>query len=202
MPFVVVPDTGIQPRQATGFMLRGLLALIGDKSGLSATRQLVAALDAGRFEAEGKALAKKVKGHVPVIYASIRNEALAHSWKIKFNENGKVPAFYNVFPELNHNEMTGFDVIRSTKPLSSNFHFILLDDPADHDQNRKRVRVTARLLEKRKFPTTTVEVPTGDRYEAMFRNLLLADWATYHTALLYGAEPELVPMVEEFKNLI
>ena len=77
---------------------------------------------------KGKRLQEKISGKVPVIYASSENCAIAYNWKIKLNEGAKIPAFYNTFAELNHNEMTGFDVIDSTKSLSDKFHFIFLTD--------------------------------------------------------------------------
>lgn len=147
-------------------------------------------------------MAGKLRDRVPVIYASNRNGALARNWKIKFNENGKVPAFYNVFPELNHNEMTGFDAMKKTKPLAKSFHFVILADNEDHPQIKRRMDVIEKLFAKRGLRTERVGISGATRYERIFSNLLLAEWASYHTALLYGVEAEEVPMVEEFKKLI
>jgi glucose/mannose-6-phosphate isomerase len=201
-PHVVIPDTGIQPRQASGFMLRGLLALLGDKKGLAETHALAAALKPADIEEEGARLAGKLRDRVPVIYASSRNEALARNWKIKFNENGKAPAFWNVFPELNHNEMTGFEAAKKTKPLAKGFHFVFLEDSEDHPQIIKRMAVTKDLFAKRGLRSDSARLKGDTRYQRIFGNLLLAEWASYHTAILYGTEPEEVPMVEEFKKLI
>ncbi len=118
------------------------------------------------------------------------------------NETGKIPAFSNVFPELNHNEMTGFDRKGKTKDLSGKFCFIFLSDNADHPQNRKRFEVTKRLYEERGLVVHSLPLQGTTRSEKIFSSLLLADWVAYHTALQYGVEPEQVPMVEEFKKLI
>ncbi len=201
MPYVVIPDTGIQPRQSNAFMTRGIAALMQDEATLKAMRPL-ANLDAAAYEIQGKALSKRLKGKVPVIYASARNEGLARNWKIKFNENGKIPAYWNSFPELNHNEINGFAATGSARPLAHAFHFVFLEDEEDHPQVRKRMVVTKKLYEKKGMAVDVVTLGGGSRYERMFSNLILADWTTYHTALLYGAEPEPVPMVEEFKKLI
>lgn len=202
VPYVVVPDSGIQPRQATGFMLRGLMALIGDYKGLKETHELSWSLKAAELEKDGAKLAGKLRDRVPVIYASTRNEALARNWKIKLNENGKAPAFWNVFPELNHNEMTGFDAAKKTKPLAKSFHFVIIGDSEDHPQIKRRMDVLEKLFAKRGLRTERLELRGATRYERIFSNLLLAEWASYHTALLYGVEAEQVPMVEEFKKLI
>lgn len=118
------------------------------------------------------------------------------------NETGKIPAFYNVFPELNHNEMTGFDVIDSTQGLSHNMKFVFLKDRDDHERIQKRMEIAERLLEERGFEVIVLEVSGEKVCEKLFRSLLLADWVALHTARLYGTESEQVPMIEEFKKLM
>ncbi|MBI2506739.1 MAG: hypothetical protein HYW00_01200, partial [Candidatus Colwellbacteria bacterium] len=110
IPFVQLPDTGIQPRMSIGFMLRAVLKLTGESRLYKESGKLANTLKPGEWETKGKELADTIFKHIPIIYSSRRNIALAYNWKIKFNETGKAPAFYNTFPELNHNEMTGFDV--------------------------------------------------------------------------------------------
>jgi glucose/mannose-6-phosphate isomerase len=154
------------------------------------------------LEPTGKELARNLSGHLPIVYASRRNIALAFTWKIKFNETGKTPAFYNTLPEANHNEMTGFDVKDGTRALSSQIHFLFLKDNADHPRIQKRMEVLEKLYRDRKLPVENIEINGTNRLEKIFRSLILADWVSYHLALKYGVEPEEVPMVEEFKRLI
>src|SRR3989344_4288396 len=108
IPYIKLPDTGIQPRMATGLGFRAFLKVLGEKKALIESAKLAYSLKPLKLENQGRNLAKKLKGFVPVIYSSQRNSAIAYNWKIKFNETGKIPAFYNILPELNHNEMTGF----------------------------------------------------------------------------------------------
>lgn len=201
-PYIQLPDTSIQPRSALGFSFRALLKLVGEEKILKETNALAKNLDPKKLEKEGKVLAKKMKDKVPVIYCSRANETLAWNWKIKLNETGKVPAFYNVFPELNHNEMTGFDVKPKSEPLSKNFHFIILKDKSDHKQIQKRMLVVEKLYKKRKLPVTVIDISNKNYFEKMFTSLVIADWTAVHTANLYDLESEQVPMVEEFKKMI
>src|SRR3989344_9035331 len=115
VPYIQLPDTGIQPRSALGFSLKAFFKLLGEETALSELTSLAEILNPELLEKEGHDLARILKDKVPVIYASARNEAIAYNWKIKFNETGKIPAFYNVIPELNHNEMTRFDVKESSR---------------------------------------------------------------------------------------
>src|SRR3989344_2952279 len=200
VPFVQVPNTGIQPRMGTGFMVRGLMKLTGDDKGLRASEALAKVLNPSAIENAGKRLAKSLEGTVPVVYASRANQVLAWNWKIKFNETGKIPAFANVLPEMSHNEMTSYDAIPSTRALSKNFHFIFLEDPVDHERVRLRVKIIRELYRSRGLNSTSVQLEGGDIYEKIFSSLVLADWTAFHLAMHYRVEAEKVPMVEDLKR--
>ena len=202
IPYVEMPNTNIQPRCALGFSLRGLMKLMGLEKGLKETVKLAKTLKPGELERAGKDLANKLRGMVPVVYASRENYCLALISKIKFNENGKIPAFYNVFPELNHNEMNGMDVVIANKELSKNFCFIFITDKEDHPRNIKRMQITKALYEKRGLRVVVLELQGKNKLEKIFSNLLTIDWTSHYTALNYGYDSEPVPLVEEFKGLM
>lgn len=175
IPFVQLPDTGIQPRSALGFMIKALLAIMKEKRVLGEMSKLVKTLKPESFERKGKELAKKLSGFIPIIYSSERNQAIAYNWKIKFNETSKIPAFYNLFPELNHNEMEGFDIKEKTKNLSEKFYFIFLKDEKDHPRIKKRMKILKKLFSQRKFPILEIELSGKNIFEKIFSSLILAD---------------------------
>lgn len=203
LPYIQMPDTGIQPRSALGFTLMALLKLMNQQQTIEEASQLSSMLKPVEFESQGRELAERLKGFVPVIYSSSRNLPIAYNWKIKFNETGKIPAFYNVFPELNHNELTGFDVVDATRNLSKNFYFLLLEDDSDNPKIKKRMQILAKLYRDRGLKIEFVKLISGSNaFYKIFSSLILADWTAYYTAKSYGVESEQVPMVEEFKKLI
>lgn len=201
-PFIMLPSTGIQPRMALGFGLRAVLKLVGDAKGLRESAKLAKTLKPMSYKKSGDALAKRLRRRVPIIYASARNQAIAYNWKIKFNETGKIPAFYNVLPELNHNEMTGFDVARMTKKLSSLFHFIFLTDKNDHPRVQKRMTILLQLYTERGLFVETIPITGKNAFDQIFASLITADWTAVALAEHYGLESEQVPMVEAFKKLM
>ncbi|MDP7466031.1 MAG: SIS domain-containing protein [Candidatus Pacebacteria bacterium] len=202
IPYIQMQDTGIQSRSALGYSLRALLKVMEEENMLKELNALSESLDPSSYEEAGKALSKKLKDKVPVVYSSTQNMPIAYSWKIKFNETGKIPAFYNVFSELNHNEMTGFDIEDSTKELSQNFHFIILRDKEDNPRVLKRMEVLEKLYKDRGLSVDVINIEGKDKYHKVFASLLTADFAAYYTAQMYGLEAEQVPMIEEFKKLI
>lgn len=202
LPHIEIPDTKIQPRMATGFNFLALLALMRKKKELADARMLAGLLKPVEYEEAGRALAKKIHEKVPIIYASRRNRGISYNWKIKFNETGKIPAFANVLPELNHNEMTGFDVTDKTRPLSENFHFIFLRDSTDSEKIQKRMDVLGKLYRDRGLLIEEIEMKGDSPYLKIFSSLILADWTALYTGESYGVETEQVPMVVEFKKAI
>jgi len=200
--YVQMPDLHMQPRMATGLSLMAMLAVMGEKAALAEVTALSKQFHPAREEHHGKDLAKRIHGSVPVIYASARNGAIAQNWKIKFNETDKIPAFWNMVSELNHNEMTGFDVKTRTASLSRNFHFIFLKDSEDDKRVMKRFNVMERLYHERGFKVEVILLHDKSRIHRIFNALSLADWTAYYGSKLYDVEPEQVPMVEEFKKLI
>lgn len=203
VPYIELPNVGIQPRAALGYSFRALLKFLGEVEAMRATGVLAKSLDVSKLEAPGRELADRLRDFIPVIYSSSRNYAIAYNWKIKFNETGKIPAFAGMLPELNHNEMTGFDVEPSTAHLAKPFYFIFLKDSEDGPKMSKRIEVLHKLYDERKLPIEIMELSSeGDVFHKIFSSLVLADWVAYYTALNYGRDPKEVPMVEEFKKLI
>ena len=208
VPHVLLPKTPIQPRMAIGFMLKALLKLAGDEAALGEAAALAETLDPSCLEDEGRSLAEALVGKIPVVYASTVNLPLAYTWKITFNETGKIPAFCHAFPELNHNEMTGFDQPQSGEPrfenvregLNAPFACVILKDPSDDPRIAKRMAVLEELFRARDLPVQTITLAGASAFEKIFSSLLLASWTAFYVAENYGLEAEDVPMIQEFKK--
>ncbi|MFA6973517.1 MAG: bifunctional phosphoglucose/phosphomannose isomerase [Parcubacteria group bacterium] len=199
IPCVILP-AGIQPRYATGYFFAAMFQVLVN-CGLieDMGRELVQLAkklekDAKKLEAQGKKIAQKLVGKTPIIYSTPKYKSLAMIWKIKINENAKTPAFYNFYPELNHNEMVGF-----TLPQGK-FHVITLINQDTHPQNIKRMRITAKLLKKNGIDTTFIEMENSNVFHTIFSTLLLGDWISYYLALAYKQDPTPVVMVEDLKK--
>jgi len=203
--FVRIPG-GIQPRLALGYQFSALVSLlelhgflkqkITDEI-LELEKKLLPAL----LEKKGKILAKKVFKKIPLIYSSSQNEVLAKIWKIKFNENSKVPAFFNVFPELNHNEMTGIGEC-TKKILWKNFFLILICAKDDHPRVQKRMRVLNKIFNQKGIKSSWTFLEGKDIFKETFENILLGDFTSYFLAILNKVDPTPVNLVEKFKRLI
>lgn len=202
LPYVELPKKDIQPRMALGYNLIAIAKIIKKEDFLRELRELASLLDCKYCEGQGKDLAVRLEGKIPIVYASAQNKAIACNWKIKFNENAKIPAFYNVFPELNHNEMTGFDLAPATKNINEKFHFIFIKDKQDDERILKRMNVCENLYEQLGYKVEKIEMKSDNLWKKAFESLIIADWTSYWLAKIYNVEPEKVPMVEEFKRMM
>jgi glucose/mannose-6-phosphate isomerase len=201
VPCIKLPS-GIQPRMANGYFFASIFQiLVNTRLVADKTDELVKLSESLKektegLENKGKEIAKKLIGKTLIIYSSAKFKSLAMMWKIKFNENSKVPAFYNFFPELNHNEMVGF-----TNPKAK-FFILMLKDPDDHPQNLKRFDITAKLLKEKGIETEMISMEDSHIFYKIFSTLCLGDWISYYLALEYNQDPTPVEMVEKFKDLL
>ena len=202
LPCVVLP-AGLQPRMALGYSFLALLAVLAEKELLDEAYGLERVLQPEAFEKKGKELAERLFDKIPLIYSARENFALAYIWKIKLNETGKVPAFCNSLPELDHNEIVGFDNLKSLPNLKNNFHAIFLRSGDEHPRILKRVELTKTLLEAKLPSVSIIDMVGGGskpELEKAFNSIILADWTSFYIARLNGADPEKVGIVEELKR--
>jgi glucose/mannose-6-phosphate isomerase len=202
VPLALIPDTGIQPRAATGYLVAALLKILSNAGIIEAQDQELLGLEkilrAENLENEGKRLAKSIKGKTPIVYISQNYKALAYIWKIKFNENSKTLAFWNYFPELNHNEMVGY----TNERFKDKFFTIILRADDDHPRNIKRMFLMDKIAKEQGYDAVTIDILGNKLYSKVFTSILLADWTSYYLALEYGLDPSPVHLVEKFKKLL
>lgn len=199
LPLIRLPKTidgnELQPRMATAYMTLALLVLMGEKKLYKHVAALGAALRPSQYRSRGEALAHQIGDTTPLVYASAQNTTLAYQWKIKFNETAKIPAFYNIFPELNHNELNGF-----VGAPWGRYCVFMLQDADDHPRIQRRMKITAALYKDRGIDVHVVKLAGKNPVEKIFGALLIADWCALALAERAGVDPARVPLIEQFKK--
>lgn len=197
-----IPYENFQPRVGTGYFFGTMFQiLVNQKMVPDMTEDLLKEVEIlkqnmAASEEQGKELAKKIVGRTPVIYTTAKYKSVAMVWKIKFNENAKTPAFWNFFPELNHNEMVGF-----TSPQGK-FFVLMFRDASASPQSFKRFEITAKLLREKGVEVEVLDMQGGGVFTKIFLCIALADFTSYYLALEYGQDPTPVDMVEKLKGLL
>jgi glucose/mannose-6-phosphate isomerase len=131
-----------------------------------------------------KTLARALVGRAVVVYAAAGwPAAVARRWKGQINENAKSLAFAEALPEMNHNEIVGWQALGD---LHGRFAAVFLADADDLPQVAHRARVTRAILEEEGLIGHEVRA-TGDGPLARLLSLVqLGDWVSYYLAILAG----------------
>ncbi|MCA9537545.1 MAG: SIS domain-containing protein [Myxococcales bacterium] len=196
---LVRPNPDFQPRAATGFFV-GALARLAEDAGLvhgleADLADVAASLRAQKdVEARADALANALVDRIPVVYAASPLADTARIIKIKFNENAKLPAFFNELPELNHNELVGFT------RFADRFAAVLLADPQATPRMQRRLAMTAETLREAGLTVHTMDLPAAPPLQQAFAALHLFDFVSYRLARLAGIDPNPVALIEAFKK--
>lgn len=197
VPIAIIP-AGLQPRMALGFQFSALIKILANCGLIEDDRDEVLGLEnflkPKNLENQGEKLSVKLKNKIPLIYSSRKLKYLARIWKIKLNENAKIPAFYNYFPELNHNEHNQFEGRQSGR-----LSVIILKNENDHPRILRRMKLLSEMIGAIKIPVEFVEVEGKTTLCKVFNSMLLADWTSYYLALKYKIDPTPVKLNDEFK---
>ncbi len=135
-----------------------------------------------------KRIARSLMGTIPVVYAPADFSSVARRLKNYFNENAKVPARWDVFPELNHNEITGWDEAGGRFAKQSSV--ILLRTGSESALMKGRISASKSMLLKKKAKRFIELKPVGESKLARLLSLAyLGDFITCYLAVLYGRNP-------------
>ena len=198
LPLVLVPS-GLQPRNASIYMVRALLALTQRKEELDALAHIsLAGTDIEEMVARDTEF---VLEKLPVFYSSNRNMLLARAGRIMMNETARLPAILNQFPELNHNEMQSFDA-GLPENLEHLFAFFVIRDERDHPRITRRMEVFRLLMEERGRSVRIFDISTMSPEEALATTLLRFTLAARGVATSRGNDPDTVPLIETFKKML
>ncbi|MCD6453124.1 MAG: bifunctional phosphoglucose/phosphomannose isomerase [Dehalococcoidales bacterium] len=144
-----------------------------------------------------KQLATQLHNHLPVIYGGGLAAEVAHRWKTQFNENSKAWAFYEVFPELNHNAIVGYQF---PPELASKIIVIMLQPTQLPRRIQLRYQITRQLLEQAEVAYQTVAGIGNSPLGQMMSLILFGDYVSYYLAMLHQIDPSPVKNIEFLKQ--
>jgi len=144
-----------------------------------------------------KKLALELEGTIPVVYGFGPYEAVAHRLKTQFNENSKLLGTYDVFPELNHNEVVGWEASES---LTKNFSVILLRDREEPSEIECRIGLTKSLVSGKAGKVHEIYAKGEGRLAKMLSLTSIGDFLSVYLAVLRGVDPTPVKSIERIKR--
>jgi glucose/mannose-6-phosphate isomerase len=167
---------------------------------MESTRAAGLALAPSSPEAQNpaKQLARALHGRLPFLYSGTeRMAAVATRWRQQINENAKVPAHSAQVPELNHNEIVGWEVVG---PLQAMTSVVLLRDPEDAPEVSTRLTLTGEYATRQGARVHEVTSQGETRLERAVRLVQFGDWVSFYLALLGGVDATPIASIDEFKR--
>ncbi len=148
-------------------------------------------------ENPSKKLALELKETIPVIYGFRQYASIAHRLKTQFNENSKVPSKHDAFPELNHNEVVGWE---ASEALTKRFSVLLIRDPEEPPEIRHRIEATKSLVLHKAQKVLEVYARGESKLARMFSVLFIGDLASVYLAILRNTDPTPVEIINKIKE--
>jgi len=148
-------------------------------------------------ENQAKQLAQELCGNLAVIYGAGITAEVAHRWKTQLNENGKTWAFYEVFPELNHNAVVGYQF---PSELVSKILVVMLRSSHLPQPILRRYQITCQLLEQAKVQYRLVDGYGKSPLAQMMSLILISDYVSYYLAIINQIDPTPLKAVDFLKT--
>src|SRR5262245_5955242 len=162
------------------------------------TRNLALGVDRPTSDNPAKQLARAIQGRFVFVYAgSERVGAIATRLRQQLNENAKMPAHSALVPELNHNEIVGWERSGGT-PRS--VAVLLLRDAEDAAATRTRLTLTGEDAARQGPVVRSVESSGGGRLARLASLVQFGDYLSLYLALAGGVDPTPIVSIDEFKR--
>ncbi len=201
LPFVLIPKS-LSPRSALGlflgflselFCLMGILSVRKGDQWIKDAEKYVPSFIEGHFY---KDFLYAANGYDVMHVWGVAGDSTAAAYRAttQFNENSKMQAVFNEFPELCHNLVVGFEQFK-LNPLVVMFYTDFL--PAHMSI---AIQAISEILHEKRVVLYKPPV-FGDTFESQLFNMILwADFASYHLGQARGVNVERVALIEELKK--
>jgi glucose/mannose-6-phosphate isomerase len=208
-PLITIPR-GLPPRTALGYSFFPILEVLSKLKLIRRKEQEIReaikllkkkSILYSKVDSKNPALhlAKQLYTKCPIIYsAADKFDVVNLRWRGQIAENAKSLAFGHVIPEMNHNELVGWKVLR--RMMEEDFAVVILRDNHDHERIKIRIDITKSIVEQ--YASRVIEVKSEGKslLARMFSLIYLGDWMSYYLAILNGVDPTPVRVIDYLKG--
>jgi glucose/mannose-6-phosphate isomerase len=198
-PLIQVPG-GRNPRDALPLMFFPILVTLkkcgfGDfDKDMEECKEVVKKINLKKMDE----LAGKIKNSRLAIYGTSDHIGSLRRIKNEFNENAKMAVMHDFFPELNHNEMNGYQRTGLTK----NVDVIFLRDKYETEEMAARIEITKNILEHYVNSINELWCIGESKLARTISFVFSASYLTGKIAELTGINRESVPFVDRLKDAL
>jgi glucose/mannose-6-phosphate isomerase len=147
---------------------------------------------------EALSLAETFVNTLPVIYSDATTlQPVNLRWRTQMEENAKTIAYGNYVPEMNHNEIVGWDRISH---LTGRLSVVILKDKDDTVKVQQREQIVEDLISDQAESINVFSTRGDSRLSRMFSLIQLGDWTSFYLAMLYNVDPTPVAKIDMLKR--
>jgi len=132
------------------------------------------------------------------VYGSADFEAVVRRAKNQFNENSKLPATWAVFPELNHNEIVGYE----DNDLNKDAYVLILRDSEESEAMRTRIEATKEIIRSKVKGIVEIHSDGKSKLARTASLLYYVDILSYYLAVAEGKIPEKTDFIDKLKAVL
>jgi len=198
---------GFQPRYALWGNFFALLKIVESLKLVASQEKIVLSIiellkSRGEELSGGKnsalEIAEKLCGYIPVIYSvSDYTSSVGTRFKGQINENSKLHAFCNFFPEMNHNEIIGWETVYA-KQFKCKAVFIY--DESYNDRVKKRFEIVSDLIKQTGTEIITLKSNQTEYKLRLMDLIFLGDFISYYLAIIRGYDPSTIKNINYLKE--
>lgn len=143
-------------------------------------------------------LAEELNDTLPIFYSdATMMEPVNLRWRSQFAENAKTLAYGNTLPEMNHNEIVGWErIVHLTGRLS----VVMLLDKEDNPRVQRRMEIVQELVEDQTASLQVLKTRGQTRLTRLFSLIQLADWTSFYLAVLNDIDPTPIAKIDLLKS--
>jgi len=146
-----------------------------------------------------KKLALQLRRTIPFIYTSQHLAPAGRRFKNQLNENAKMLAKFEALPEMLHNEVQGWHMLK--EGFADSISFVLLRGREDESEARQ-FRELKRLVRQRggkRLHEISLNSPTTPA--ALLETIYYCDFVSFYLAVARGIDPTPVRTIQSLKRL-
>jgi glucose/mannose-6-phosphate isomerase len=143
---------------------------------------------------QAKFLTDLVEGKSILLYSDTGSGAIATRWRQQLNENSKLLVNTQMFPEMNHNELVGWDSGNESNVA------IILRTPEDHKRTKFRMEVCSEIFRELGADVVIIDAEGENQMQRLMYLIQLGDLLSLLLAEKAGICPVDITNIERLKS--
>lgn len=203
---------GLQPRAALPHLISASLAILEGwricsrrttypelRTAIEEMKELRNVIGFARAQTENpaKQLAVQLCGRIPFIYASELMTAVGRRFKNQLNENSKILSKFEVIPEMLHNEVEAWRMLREDR-FADSVSFVFLRASEKEAELFERLMGLIREAGSKAVHEIYLESPT--KLATILATIYYCDYVSFYLAIARGFDPTRIDMISSLKQ--